>query len=121
MPKKTTSYQKLKAENQSLRNDIYNQVVNENSVIGKLTWLRYQVHYDLITSAMRVSASAKQISETFQGFGSVVEAQGTCDKRNTLATFLTSPGLRVKNHLLCEKTKQKLNQLKNRIDGNHNS
>jgi hypothetical protein len=121
MPKKTTSYQKLKAENQSLRNDIFNLVMNENYIIGTVTRLRYQVHYDLINSATGVLSSQDKETETFQGFASFVEAHTVDRKKNVLARFLTSPGLRVKNHLLCEKTKQKLNQLKNRIDGNHNS
>lgn len=121
MTKKLSSYQKLKAENESLRNDIFNLVMNENYIIGKVTRLRYQIHYDLINSATGGLSSQDKETETFQGFASFVEAHTVDRKKNVLAKFLTSPGLRIKTHLLCEKTKQKLNQLKNIIDGNHNN
>jgi len=75
----------------------------------------------LINSATGGLSSQDKETETFQGFASFVEAHTVDRKKNVLARFLTSPGLRIKTHLLCEKTKQKLTNLKNIIDGNHNS
>ena len=44
---KISSYQKLKIENQKLKEDIYNLIVNENTENGLLVKLCYKIKFDI--------------------------------------------------------------------------
>lgn len=42
-----SSYKKLKAENEKLKRDIYNLIVNEDKEAGIFTKMEYKILYDL--------------------------------------------------------------------------
>jgi hypothetical protein len=58
--KRVTSYQKLKAENQKLKQDIYNLVKKENEIDGIETKVRYCMIYGVQDSIMFGSRKIKR-------------------------------------------------------------
>ena len=52
-----SSYQKLKAENEKLKQDIYNLVRKENEMIGLETKLKYNILFDLNDAVWQGSIS----------------------------------------------------------------
>lgn len=65
MKAKITAYQKLKLENERLKQDIYNLVCHPDSDAGMTTMLRYKIQYDL--SNCIFFASVSQTSQTMTG------------------------------------------------------
>jgi hypothetical protein len=65
MKAKITAYQKLKMENEMLKQDIYNLVCHPDSNTGITTKLRYKIQYDL--SSCIFFGSVSQSSETMTG------------------------------------------------------
>lgn len=47
MPQQMTTYQKLKAENKKLKEDIYNLIRKEKEMIGIQTRMRYELEFQL--------------------------------------------------------------------------
>lgn len=122
MAKKISSYQKLKAENKSLRDDIFNIVMNEKNAIGQVTKLRYKLHYEMIELALKGNSTHHKTEEPFEGFYSLCKPNvPNFDKNFISRWFLNHPGIRIKTSLLSENTKAKLQTLKQKINGNHNS
>lgn len=59
MSKRLSSYQRLKIENDRLRQDIYNLVRNSDSVIGIMTKKKYDVQYQLEDELLGGSTDSK--------------------------------------------------------------
>ena len=62
-----SSYQKLKLENEKLRQDIYNLVRKEKEMIGIETKMRYEMEYQLGDVVWMGSPSVNNEQSTFNG------------------------------------------------------